>query len=155
VKNLTVDLCSQSIMEVIRNYPNQVFHEQGDYAVFRRALIRDDVQFLREDFTGDVDRVCLVLRQYVDLYRAREMAEQPFREYVASLVHAGIDMEDMDNERLTTEQETTLELLHNEFLRCVHEAQAKRNELLHLIYANQPDSYWYNHGNCVNEGNNM
>jgi hypothetical protein len=25
-------------MEVIRNYPNQVFHEEGDYAVFRRAL---------------------------------------------------------------------------------------------------------------------
>jgi len=142
-------------MEVIRNYPNQVFHEQGDYAVFRRALLRDDVKFLREDFTGDVDRVCLVLRQYVDLYKAREMAEQPFREYVASLIHAGIDMEDMDNERLTTEQETTLELLQNVFVSCVHEAQAKRNELLRLIYANQPDSYWYNHGHGVNEVNNL
>ena len=70
-------------------------------------------------------------------------------------IRTQIDVEDMDNERLTPEQESTLELLHNEFLRCVHEAQAKRNELLHLIYANQPDSYWYNHGNCVNEGNNM
>ncbi len=150
-----VDLCSQSIMEVIRNYPNQVFHEQGDYDAFHRSLIRDDVQFLREDFTGDVDRVCLVLRQYVDLYRASEMTEQPFRDYVASLIHAGIDVEDMDNERLTPEQDSTLELLHNEFLRCVHEAHAKRIELLHLIYANQPGSYWYNHGNCVNEGNNM
>jgi hypothetical protein len=142
-------------MEVIRNYPNQVFHEEGDYAVFRRALLRDDVQFLREDFTGDVDRVCLVLRQYVDLYKAREMAEQPFRENVASLIHAGIDMEDMDNERLTAEQETTLELLHKEFVRCVHEAQAKRNEFLRLIYANQPDSYWYTNGNGVNEANNL
>ena len=141
-------------MEVIRNYPNQVFHEQGDYAVFRRALIREHVQFLREEFTGDVDRVCLVLQQYVDLFRAREMAEQPFREYVASLIHAGIDMEDMDNERLTTEQETTLELLHNEFIRCVHEAHAKRNEFLCLIYANQPDSYYYNRGHGVNENNN-
>ncbi len=151
-----VDLCSQSIMEVIRNYPNQVFREQGDYDAFHRSLIRDDVQFLREDFTGDVDRVCLALQQYVDVFRVREIAEEPLREHLETLLQAGVDIGNMENERLVPEQRATLEVVEKAWRLRFDDQRVKRTELLCLMYTNprDEDEDDYNYGTGVNEPDN-
>ncbi len=151
-----VDLCSQSIMEVIRNYPNQVFREQGDYDAFHRALLREDVRFLREDFTGDVDRVCLALQQYVDVFRVREIAEEPLREHLETLLQAGVDIGNMENERLVPEQRATLEVVEKAWRLRFDDQRVKRTELLCLMYTNprDEDEDDYNYGTGVNEPDN-
>ncbi len=147
-------------MDVIRNYPNQVFHEWSDYLAFHRALLRKDVLFLREDFAGDVNQTCLALQQYVDAFRGREIADQLLREYMDSIGDTGNASWDHENHTvmhsvITPEQEETREVYREAWRRCMDQQRVKRTELLTLMYDNQRDEDEDDdlYGNGVDEDN--
>jgi hypothetical protein len=123
---------------ILRNYPNHVFL-QADLDAARRALRKSDFRFLREEFEGDVTRMCVALQEYVQAFQTTELAVQELRDYMASIGDTGVATWDHENKTvktsiLTQEQRETKGRL-SEVSWFAHTVEAARKyELLVLMY---------------------
>ena len=134
-------------MEIIRNYPNQVFRLKSDYDAAKRALLKEDLQFLREDFTGHADEMCLALQQYVTAFQAREEANETLYDYMEYIGDAGISYAYWDPENRTmirpplTEEQQYVKELVAESQHCHTEQRRTRTDVLHLMYGDRDDRH--------------
>lgn len=129
---------------VIRNYPNQVFRFQSDYDAVKRALLEEDLRFLREDFAGDASRACFALQDYMKAFMMREYADKRLYDYMTSIGDTGTAVWDHETKTaicpiLTEEQKRFKEPLRDDALRWRTEQSETRTELLYLMYGFRRD----------------
>ena len=129
---------------IIRNCSNQVFHSESEYDALHRALLREDLRFLREEFTGDVNEMCLALQRYVDAFLCREIAYQHLDDYMETIGDTDTSYWDPENQCvispvLTPEQRAIKEPLREACRRTRIHQRVKRTHLLNLMYGCRRD----------------
>lgn len=116
----------------IRNCQNRFF-------CATRALRNSDLRFLREEFDGDVDRLCIALREYVEAFTESELADKQLRDYMASIGDTGIATWDHENNTIkrfipTQEQKEIKDQFDKASELAGTQAAARKNDLLVLMY---------------------
>ena len=129
---------------MIRNYPNQVFRFQSEYDAVKRALLEEDLRFLRDEFTGDVSRACFALNEYVGAFMRRENAQKRLTDYMDSIGDTGTDYWDHATQTvirpiLTEDQKKIKEPLRAETQHYMDEQREARTDLLYLMYGRRRD----------------
>ena len=156
MKYFTVDLRSQSITvnyrvmafdfpePMIRNYPNQVFNFHSDYDAVKRALLKEDLRFLREEFNGQLTRACFMLQNYVYAFQERETAQERLYDYMDSIGDTGTSYWDHATNTvispiLTEDQKNIKEPLLAALRKCEMDQRNTRTDLLYLMYGYRRD----------------
>jgi len=129
---------------LIRNYPNQVFRFQSHYDAVKRALLKEDLRFLRDEFTGDVSRACLALQDYVEAFMRRETAEKRLSDYMDSIGDTGTAVWDHATNTvirpiITEVQRNIKEPLRDDAQHYMDEQREARTYLLYLMYGRRRD----------------
>jgi len=129
---------------VILNYPNQVFRFQSEYDAAKRALLKTDLQFLREEFMGDVTGACLALQNYVEAFTRREIADKILYDYMESIGDTGTSYWDHATNTvispiLTEDQKNIKEPLRAAARSCGMVQRETRTDLLYLMYGRRRD----------------
>ena len=97
------------------------------------------MRFLREEFQGDTDRLCIALREYVEAFTVSEQADQELRDYMASIGDTGITTWDHENKTIkrfipTQEQKEIKDQFDKASELAGTETAARKHELLVLMY---------------------
>ena len=116
----------------IRNCENRFF-------CATRALRKSDLRFLREEFQGDVDRLCIALREYVEAFTESELADKQLHDYMASIGDTGSATWDHENKTIkrfipTQEQKEIKDQFGWLAVIAGTKASGRNNDLLVLMY---------------------
>jgi hypothetical protein len=130
--------------DLVRNYSNTIFRHMSDYDAAKRALLKKDLRFLREDFAGDVSRTVLALQLYVEMFQESEMADKRLNDYMHSIGDTGTAVWDHATQTaicniLTEDQKKTKEPLRTACTYWKKEAREARTHLLTLMYGGPRD----------------
>ena len=117
---------------IIRNCENRFFSARG-------ALRNSDLRFLREEFEGDIHRVCIAVQGYVEAFTESELADKQLRDYMASIGDTGCASWDHENKTVkrfipTQEQKEIKDQFGKARELAGAEAAARKNDLLVLMY---------------------
>ena len=129
---------------MIRNYPDQVFRFQSEYDAAKRALLEEDLRFLREEFMGDVTRACFALQEYVEAFMRRETAQTRLTDYMDTIGDTGTAVWDHATQTvirpiLTEDQKNIKEPLRADAQHYMDEQREARTDLLYLMYGRRRD----------------
>ena len=144
--NLSDDIRAAALPRVnlIRNYTQTIFRHQSEHAAVKRALLQEDLRFLREDFAGDVSRAVLLLQLYVEVFQEREYADMRLRDYMVRIGDTGTAVWDHTTQTaicpiLTEDQKKTKEPLSACSAYWQIEQRTQRTKLLELMYGHRRD----------------
>lgn len=144
--NLADDIRAAALPRVnlIRNYTQTIFRHQSEHAAVKRALLQEDLRFLREDFAGDVSRAVLLLQLYVEVFQEREYADMRLRDYMRRIGDTGTAAWDHATQTtiipiLTEDQKKTKGPLRAASAYWKSEQRDARTKLLELIYGRRRD----------------
>ena len=144
--NLSDDIRAAALPRVnlIRNYTQTIFRHQSEHAAVKRALLQEDLRFLREDFAGDVSRAVLLLQLYVEVFQEREYADMRLRDYMVRIGDTGTAVWDHTTQTaicpiLTEDQKKTKEPLSACSAYWQIEQRTQRTKLLDLMYGHRRD----------------
>jgi len=131
-------------VKLVRNYDQIIFRHQSEIDAVKRALLREDLRFLREDFNGDVRVAVLLLQLYVEVFQEREYADKRLRDYMVSIGDSGTATWDHATQTvirpiLTEDQEKTKEPLSAASAYWQGEQRDARTKLLELMYGRRRD----------------
>lgn len=144
--NLSDDIRAAALplVNLIRNYTQTIFRHQSEHAAVKRALLQEDLRFLREDFAGDVSRAVLLLQLYVEVFQEREYADMRLRDYMVRIGDTGTAVWDHATQTaicpiLTEDQKKTKEPLSACSAYWQIEQRDARTKLLELMYGHRRD----------------
>ena len=131
-------------VNLIRNYTQTIFRHQSEHAAVKRALLQEDLRFLREDYAGDVSRAVLLLQLYVEVFQEREYADMRLRDYMVRIGDTGTAVWDHTTQTaicpiLTEDQKKTKEPLSACSAYWQIEQRTQRTKLLELMYGHRRD----------------
>jgi hypothetical protein len=131
-------------VKLVHNYDQTIFRHQSEIAAVKRALLREDLRFLREDFDGDVRVAVLLLQLYVEVFQEREYADMRLRDYMVSIGDTGTATWDHATQTvirpiLTEDQMKTKEPLSAASAYWHVEQRTQRTKLLELMYGRRRD----------------
>jgi hypothetical protein len=131
-------------VKLVRNYDQTIFRHQSEIDALKRALLREDLRFLREDFDGDVRVAVLLLQLYVEVFQEREYADKRLYDYMVSIGDTGTATWDHATQTvtrpiLTEDQKKTKEPLSATSAYWQGVQRNARTKLLELMYGHRRD----------------
>jgi hypothetical protein len=142
--DLSDNILELPCVKLVRNYDQTIFRNHSEIAATQRALLREDLRFLREDFDGDVRLAVLLLQLYVEVFQEREYADKRLYDYMVSIGDTGTATWDHATQTvirpiLTEDQKKTKEPLSAASAYWKVEQRTQRTKLLELMYGHRRD----------------